>query len=268
MSKTVYELYKENPQNKLSKTFLDEVFDLLIEDELKPYVSDFIVSDQQNDNLGTYNFDTRCIKIFQREIEDNRLFHDMSASLQAIQTIQHELEHARELKRVEEGRYSYPFQQGKCNLASLVSKYALKDYAIQRGIVRPYYEEIDTRYLRYKINKEYQYDPGERLSEIESWKYIVNLIKNQRRTQEVLRARSMLFYSYRRGYRNIGYGIESPTLNFLLNTRMLEDYYFLKKRLEEHDYSFDTRLTYGLPLTQEEYDQKILAKTGLEIRKK
>ena len=267
MSQSLYELYKENPQNELSKSLLENIYELLLEEELKPYVSDFDVSDDESKELGSYNFDTRKIKIFPRAIEEGRFFPDMTSSLQAIEAIKHELEHAREVKLVEEGRTSFLFQQGKCNFDSLVSKYSLKDYAIQRGIVRPMRNEIDTRYLRYQIKENYYLDPGERLSEIKAWKYIINLIKNQRTTTDLLRAKSMLFYTYRRGYEKTKYGLESPTLKFLLNTRMLEDYYFLKKRIEEHDYSLDTRLMYGLPITKEEYDKKILQKTGLQIRK-
>ncbi len=55
----------------------------------------------------------------------------------------------------------------------------------------------------------------------------------------------------------------------MLNMGMYHQYYLFKKRVEERrDYSFNTRLMYGLPLRREEFDQQILKKVRLQKRKK
>ena len=111
-------------------------------------------------------------------------------------------------------------------------------------------------------------DPEERLSEIKAWKYLVNLLKNQRTTPDLLTARSNLYYAYVRGYKDNGYYIDAPTYQYLLKMGMYHQYYLFKRRVEEEkDYSFETRLTYGLPLNSStEYDKKILEKVRLRKR--
>ena len=49
---------------------------------------------------------------------------------------------------------------------------------------------------------------------------------------------------------------------------MLHEFYWLKNRIEDKDYCFQTRLMYGLPLTTEEYQEKTLQKVKLKkVRK-
>ena len=49
---------------------------------------------------------------------------------------------------------------------------------------------------------------------------------------------------------------------------MLHELYWLKNRIEDKDYCFQTRLMYGLPLTAEEYQEKTLQKVKLKkVRK-
>ena len=258
MSKTMYELYQEHPEKHLSKPLLEEMFSFLVEDDLKPYVKDFHISDDLSFPLATYNLNSNIVTLYRKTLEQEDYLKDFPKSLQAIQAMEHELEHARSLKALEEGSNSLKY---------LTSLYGYKDFAIEKKIAPPKrIEEMDLKYLTWQIKDNKKYSPTERVAEIAGWKYIVNLIKNQRTTSDLLTARKMLYYSYINGYEDNRYYLEAPTLRFLLNTRMLQDYYLLKKRIAEHDYSFDTRLQYGLPITQKEYDKKILKKVRLQKR--
>ena len=127
-----------------------------------------------------------------------------------------------------------------------------------------YSKFFDSTYI--KANK--KISPDERIAEIQAWKYVVNLIKNKRRTDDLLYARSMLYYAYTDGYNNNGYYLESPTLEFLIRTDLVDEYCYIKRRMERENYTFDTRLTTGLPVTQEEYDKGILQKVRLQKRKR
>ena len=42
---------------------------------------------------------------------------------------------------------------------------------------------------------------------------------------------------------------------------MFHNHYWLKNRVEKENYSFDTRITYGLPITYKEFDKGISHKT-------
>ena len=70
-----------------------------------------------------------------------------------------------------------------------------------------------------------------------------------------------------RGYQENDYYREIPTYQFLLNTRMFYELYWLEKQVKEKDYCLNTRLTYGLPITEEEYDKLIPQKVKLRKRK-
>ena len=116
-------------------------------------------------------------------------------------------------------------------------------------------------YLYYDTKLCYETDPGERIADIKACKYIVNLLKNQNNTDELLIARGMLYYAYTRGYKDNGYYLDPPTYDFLLKTGMYREHYWLKNRVNAKDYCFDTRITYGLPVTYTEYKRGISEKT-------
>ena len=97
---------------------------------------------------------------------------------------------------------------------------------------------------------------------------MVNLLKNQRTTKDLLTARVGLYKAYAAGYEDNKYYLESPTFQFFLNVGLLREHNWLKKRFRNHDYSFDTRILYGLPVTYKEYKEKILQKTRLKIVKR
>ena len=48
---------------------------------------------------------------------------------------------------------------------------------------------------------------------------------------------------------------------------MLYEHRYLIDRINQKNYSFDTRILYGLPVRREEYDEKILQKVKLPKEK-
>ncbi len=132
----------------------------------------------------------------------------------------------------------------------------------------PNLDHLSDFFLRINTKANYETDPGERLAEIKAWKYMVNLLKNQRTSDDLLKARTMLYASYIRGYKDNRYYLDPPTYEFLLKTGMFYPFNWLKNRVEKKDYSFETRITYGLPITKEEYDEKVLQKVKLKRKNK
>ena len=121
--------------------------------------------------------------------------------------------------------------------------------------------------LHYDIIQNYETNPGERLAEIRAWKFLVQLLKNQRISTDLLISRTCLYYSYIRGYHDNRYYLECPTYQFLMNTKMFYEYYWLNQKIKNKDYCFETRLMYGLPITEKEYQEKILQKVKLQRKK-
>jgi len=259
MEKKLYTTYLNNREEKLKDNYLLDIYQLILEEDLKDYVKDFRIEEQESNTLGTYSNDKKIMTINKKAIQNHQAIKGIPPSLQAIEVIKHELEHARNLKTLDEGR---------SNIESTIINYSLKDYVIWKertNFNQPM--DMDIFLLMMRIKDNYQSNPGERLAEIRGWKYLVNMLKNQRTSNDLLLARTMLYYSYIRGYNHTKYYLECPTMSFLLHTKMLEDFYLLKKRIDIEDYSFDTRLTYGLPITEEEYNKKILQKVKLQKRR-
>lgn len=253
MSDKIYELYKDYEKIPLTNSFIMNAFDIMMEKEkeLIPYINNMLISNMAKDLLGSYSNEERIIRInkelISRQPNDQKIL--------ALQVLKHEIEHARNLKTL---------YQGKDDIESKAVYYSLRGYALKHNI-DPHFNIdnlIDT-YLIFVTEKNYEINPGERLADIKANKYIVNLLKNQRDSDELLIARAKLYYAYLRGYKDNNYYLDPPTYEFLLNTGMYHEYYWLKQRVKKKDYSFDTRITYGLPITYEEYNNKVLKKVKL-----
>lgn len=257
MSREIYDLLKDH--RNLDDDFINIAFELfMLEDRsLEDYIRDFKIVDVNSRNLGTYSNEDREICV-----NKNNILHDKSIKnkkLLALETIRHEIEHARNLKRLYECRN---------DIESMIVKFSLLDYAIDHGLARvSSFDQVDPFTMAMRKADNYEIDPGERLVEIKAWKYMVNLLKNQRTSEDLLIARSMLFYSYIRGYKNNGYYLDPPTYQYLLNTGLYHEFYIFKKTVERTGYSLDTRLNCGLPITEGEYDKGVLRKVLLQKRK-
>ena len=258
MSNPLYELYRKQQYQDLTKDFIQDAFSIMMQKEkdLLPYITDFKVQEREDNLLGSYSNYEKQIIIYQETI--NTLKTPMNSNLMAIEVIRHEMEHARNLKTLEEGRK---------DIESLVVSYSLKDYAIEQELdYSTFSSPLDLWMLTLKIKENYETNPGERLVEIKAAKYLVNLLKNQRISDDLLQARRLLYYSYIRGYKNNRYYLDAPTYQFLFETNMLQELKRLRKRVESKNYTLEKRLTYGLPLTYKEYDEKVLQKVKLQRR--
>ncbi len=256
----IYALYKEYKDKPLDDYFIESAFQRMMEKEteLVPYINGFKIESLTKSTLGGYNPVTKIVTIDKSNIEESTTKREQV--IQTLEVLKHEIEHARNMKK---------YAEGKEDIESTVIRYALKDYEIMQRIQSK--NRIDTLEflsLCHHIKENYNRNPSERLARIKAWKYVVNLLKNQRRTPDLLVARTNLFYAYARGYEDNRYYLDAPTIQFLLNTRQFEDLYRLRKRIDSKDYSFETRITYGLPITSQEYDKTILQKVKLQKKKR
>lgn len=261
MSKT-YELLKEYDNKQVDREFLERGFELLLQEDesLKKYVSNIKVttSDEDDKILGNFRIKDKLVTIYLNNIIKLDNYHLNNTinknNIRALEIMKHEIVHAENIKKVD---------QNKKDIESNVLKPSLLNYCIEKGLYFPLKDQ-DIHYINFLASENYLLDPGERLAEIKAWKYIVNILKNQKRTDELLYARTNLFYSYIRGYEDNGIFINCPTYEFLLELGLMREYKQIKRKVEENKYSFDTRLTYGLPLSYFEFNYKILNKVRLQ----
>lgn len=259
----LYKLLKQYNNKELDKDFFEKAFAYFLnEDEgLFRFVNKIKVTDadEENETLGNYRMEEEMITIYLNNIKDNQLDKKQinNRNILGLQVLKHEIIHAENLRKIREG---------KRDIKTYVKMMGLLDYCAKKGIYYPL--ETDLSYLHFLTKENYLTDPNERTTDIESWKYIVNLLKNQKNTEELLYARSRLYYALIRGYKDNGIYINSPTYEFLLELRQIREFNLVKKRVEGKNYNFDTRLTCGLPITKDEYYKKILQKTRLQKRRK
>ena len=259
--KPLYQLlYKEYEGKPLDDRFIEHAYNRMMEEEreLEPFISGLDINHKREKCFATYNERTGLITINRKPIRK----YTNDDKIKALAFLRHEIEHARNIKTYLEGRE---------DLESIILRYTLKPYGINRGLIpRPkeYESDFDLKYFYMKIKENTSIDPDERLAEIRAWNYMVNLLKNQRTTKDLLTARTGLYKAYSAGYEDNRYYLESPTFQFFLNVGLLQEHNWLKKRFRNHNYSFDTRILYGLPVTYREYTNKILQKTRLRIVKR
>ncbi len=267
MNSRIYRLLVENQGRDIDDAFINEAFEIMMSDDssLLPFINDFKIVDKLEENsLGTYNPFEKKMTINKTNILNPNICDDIpNKRMLVLRTLRHEIEHARNTQRL---------HQCRTDIESMVIRLSMKDYALENGLDRmdPFDKE-DFFSLMYRARKKEHYliDPEERLADIRAWKYLVNLLKNQRTSQDLLVARSNLYYSFIRGYKDNGYYLDAPTYQFLLKMGMYHRFYILKKQIEELEhYSFESRLMYGLPLSQEEYERDVLRKVKLRIKKK
>ena len=259
MYKELYSLLKSNQDKELSEEYFYDAFDIMIKNdkELISFIEDFIIQDDL-EGEGEYNTEERIIRVNPEMIIDNEYGY-ISDKVTALQVIKHEMEHARGLKRLYEGRH---------DIESIVNEYALAFYIQKYGVSSNVFLNYDNSFgLNFKIKANYLYNPGERIADIKSRKFIVNLLKNQRVSDELLRARKYLYLSLIRGYDDNGIYLDAPTYTFLLNLNLFRNYYLLKKTVDSSHYSLDTRVLCGLPITYDERENVLLRKVRLQRRK-
>ena len=248
-----YRLLKHYDRKKLDSNFFESYLTLLLnkEPELKDYVKDIIVENKicSDNRMGSYNCKEKLIRIYLPSIRVGIKYKDTNLiNIIALEILRHEFSHAESYHLIDER---------KSDIKSYILRYANLQYSIDNGLLLNYYN-TDLYNLKRKDN--YLINPMERIAEIDSWKYIINIIKNDHNTEELLYARVSLYYSLIRGYNDNNIFINCPTYDFLLNTGLLKDYKYLKNIVEDKNYSFDTRIENGLPITYDELNEKTYKK--------
>lgn len=255
----IYDLYLSYKRRDIDNYFLERAYEIFIkEDEsLIPFISDFQITDTSTNSLGNYSIDKKILKINKNAIND---LGESPSNVVALQVLKHELGHAKSIQSL---------LSGKKDIKTLLTLFSIRSFAIsQNWDYIPNMSEMDLKLLSFNIVNNYETNPEERRVNIEAWKYLVNLLKNQNKTKDLLYARTMLFYSYIRGYKDNQYYLDCPAYSFLINTGQLNDFKRLKNKVDSKDYSFDTRLHCGLPISYDEYDNQILSKVKLQIKKR
>ncbi len=245
----------------LDDEFIYRAYEIIMGDEegLDPYISDFEVVNENDGSVASYNNYSKKITINTEGVLNSR--DDIkNKKILALKALRHEIEKAKNIRKVHEGID---------DIETVLVRYGNIDYARANGLYPiTSFDQLDPTLSAFRRYENYHLNPAERIADIRSWRYMVNLLKNQRRTEDLLTARRNLYYAYVQGYKNNGWYLNPPTYEYLLGMRMLDEYYSLKKRVEERQYVFDTRLLLGLPLRDgSEHDKKILEKVKLQKRK-
>ena len=258
MEESIYNLYQAYEGKLIDDDFINKVFEIMVHREpcLLPYINDFKISEDESNNRGEYSTRDRKITIYKNMI--NGIHYDQKALL-GIETIRHEMEHARNIRKLEERRN---------DIESRVLRPSAAFYSQIMDLAKTK-DPKDIELLMLLCTKaiNYDYDPDERLAAIRAWKYMVNLLKSQLSSKDILFSRQNLYGVYSRGYKDNGCYVECPTYTYLLNTDQTKDLKALKRDFPHKHYSFETRLTYGLPITYQEYEQGILDKVLLQRKK-
>ena len=250
MFKELNRLLNDTKDFELNERFLNSIIDIMMSNESE--LSDFISRiDFKNDldGLGVYDCDLKIIGINYEGLLKLPIENEIKKVV-AIQVLRHEMEHARNLKRLYDGR---------CDIESMVIKYSLVGYIKKVGLnVGLFIDENDAGFLSMRNSHNYDINPGERIADIKSYKFVVNMLKNKRNSKELMLMRSMLYNFYIRGYKDNRYYLDAPTYTYLLNMGMFQDYNILKQTVDLTDYSLDTRALCGLPITYQEKDELLL----------
>ncbi|MBR2603465.1 MAG: hypothetical protein IKE10_00340 [Bacilli bacterium] len=253
MYKQIGRLLREHKNEELDKKFINDAFEAMVShDKLEEYASELTFDD--DDRYGLYDGNNKTININIKRINGLER-SNYSKRLNALLILRHEIEHAKNLRKTitSEGIESAILQ-----LSMFV---AVKDEDASISASKPL---ITGKSELYGLNA------NERIADIRSTKFMVNLLKNDRNSDALIQSRVFLYNSYVKGYRDNGTIIDCPTYLYLLKSGFIRYYFNLVKLISDHEpYSLDTRVLCGLPITREEKDLVLLNKAGLkEIPKK
>ena len=220
MATPMYELYMNQKGKKVTDSFITDVLAIMLEadPDLKHYVQELEITDDASRFFATYDPLDKKITFFKNNLEATR-----KKQLATLHILRNQVEHARNIKT---------FHEGIKDIETTVVDIGLKDYAENTGIRRGLMLDKN-QLLSYRIAREENrsLNPTDRLAEIRSMKYIVNLLKNQRDSEDLILARRLLFRAYLQGYKSDRYHITAPTYEFMLKTGLLREFYWLKNRV-------------------------------------
>lgn len=258
MYKQIRTLIKESEGKPFKKDFVYDCYDIMMEHEkgLYEFASRPVFRSNIN-GLGAYSrSDRKIILDYKKICEDSK--DDYSRRMNALLSLRHEIEHAKELQLL----YEY-----KHDIYSVINVLANIDYIVTHGL--PFdlmLDGVDFNELVQKIDngEVYEVDPSERLAYINSFKFMSNLFRYQKDSPELFHTRFNLYMSYIKGYSNNGYYLDPPTYEYLLRLGLYEHFKMLKDLVAESNYSLETRACLGLPITFKEYDEDLLKKSKLD----
>ncbi len=256
----LYQFLKEESQKPIDDDFMNHAFEIMMEEEkeLYPFISSLDIQDyteeetnDKQDIVGDYHQDSKKIHLYRVPLRT----HVKDNKIAVLGTLRHELEHARNLKN---------YLEGGNDIESTLIQYGLRDYGLRNHLLpREHISDDEVLVISQLVKYNNHLNPDERISEIKAWEYMVNLLKNDRESDDLNFARSLLLLSYQDGYFDNRYYLEAPTLRFLINTGMLMEHNDLLEDIYKKQYSFATRVKYGLPLTYSEYEERIPVKVKL-----
>lgn len=255
MNKELLQLLKKYQSIGLTNEFIEEAYRIMEKDaNLGFYLRDLDIRETEG-TLGEYDRTRKTVIINREGILDAQPKYGLKTNIDkkilTLEVLRHEIEHARHLRSL------YAAEEG---MEATVIRYSLRDYALNHGLETPSsFREVDPYFTSSRKRESYEIDPGERLAEIRGWEFISKLLTGATVTTDLSYARSMLYYSYTRGYINGGY-LRTPTYSFLLNLALDRELEKLKERVRVGNYSFDTRITCGLPITNDELNNEVFKK--------
>lgn len=248
MQSNIYKLFNESDFNI---NYVKEAYEILIslEQGLDGYVNDFIF-DNDLEPCANYSCLDKNIR-FNYDKLKNETFNDSYKKLNALLVLRHEIEHAKSLKKV---------MEGKNDIESIVLRYSFLDYFLENNIDMGINTEgISKEELETRVKDSYDVDPGERIASIRSAKFLVNEFKNTELKDLLLDLRKVLYIDY------VGdYNIYGPsTYRFLSNLGLNTEYIKLQTLVNKKDYCLDTRALCGFPMTYPELTLKLRKKCGI-----
>lgn len=257
----IYDYVKNN--RVLDQNFINSILDVVINElGLNDYVIDSEIKNVQGKSrkrylIANYDFYHRIIEVnlqialerLKKEAKKLRLSSIETSYFIAKELAEatlHELEHANQVKK---------FDVDGNNIESLIIKGAFAHKNIIRRdilffLMNGYSEkELRTRYRIVKRGiKFYKYDPLERLADYHALSYIKELLK------ELNVGDRVMLHTYYEEYKNYirGYELQKePTKFFLAKVEGLKDWSEIERLSKNCD--LNTRLSLGLPITKDEY---------------
>lgn len=259
----IYDYVKNN--KVLDRDFINSILDIVINElELNDYVKDseIIYVPRKNRKryiMAYYDHFSRVIEVnlqislerLKEEAKKLRLSHIETSyfiAKELTEAILHELEHAHQVKK---------YDKDGNNLESLIIKGAFAHKNIIRKdllflLMNGYSEkELLTRYKTIKRGiKYYKYDPLERLADYHALNYIKEILK------ELNVGDRIMLHTYYEECKNYirGYELQKePTKFFLAKVGGLKDWQEIERLSTDCD--LKTRLSLGLPITKDEYQE-------------
>lgn len=268
MEEEFKQLFIKHQDRGPNRDFICHAFDLLLKENpsLEDYISDFQVHYYFEHNIGSYNLKTRVLSVNIQNLYERIIDYRVeNRKVLAVEVIQHELNHVRQIQKLYEGEE---------DLEKFILSCSFKSFCLEHGLIHDVEANSNNHIEKLNLLRSDNYDinPSERLAELNAWKYVISLLGKIGNKNDLETAREMLIRTYQNGYQKGKHLLYPPTYQFLINLELFQEYEELKERVFKNQYDSQTRFTYGFNVTQEEIENenKILIKQKkfIDINKK